>query len=365
MVHFFSYDGNILIPMQLINIKFCKKEDRSLNAFQNFILESVESHSSINQIAQASLLTENVINTEIIQMLSQKLLVKNGDAIELSNVSRIILMVDQYIKKLNDSKITAYINLMTGELDGDSANVSKYDELSDIVLKPTLSKRDISGISIEENMDFFRSYLNESGGMSEEEITSFLTSVYVELKAVGTEKNCCVCPISKLPCLIGIPSEIVSSIPVEDVLTAKGKWYKIKYTVRSEAIEPYKNIIPELEKIFSTYEPMLSDKAVGILSKYNEMQNYNNAGIWCYYDAISGTVDFNIPDVEENKQYRNNVINLPVNNDLTDHIRNEIMEATREFYDIPDEFILQESECTDNEYTVRCSLNELRGDING
>lgn len=363
MEKFIDYDGIVMIPVQSAGIKFFEKEEVSLNSFQNFLLEAIEQGSSIPQIVEATLLTCSVIETEIMQMIRQKFLVKENGSIMLSDLSKKILMVSRCVKELNNENKKVCINLITGDIEEyDPGKIMRRKEGEEIYLAPKISQQDIDGISVEENMSFFGFYMDTFHELDAKQAEIVLESVYIEFDIAGKNRGYKSCAISRLPCLMHTNNRNeVSGSQGDDMIGAKGQFYKICYSVNSKIVDEYKDIIPILSQVGDMDIEMLSEKGRNIIKKYEEYTGYSRKNLVCYFDSVSGKFQFEqLSILEENRRKAN--MDLPIFHVLSSDVKEVILEELKEYFAIPYDLDVYETNCFQKEYMVEFSLRNLWGD---
>ncbi len=360
MKRYIDFGKEVLIPIQIVEVAFCEKEEISLSAFQNFILEAIELGNGINQIVEATLLTKNVVETEIVQMISQKLLVQDEETVSLSELSKKILMIARCVRSLNREKKYVCINLMTGDIEAfENEKMIDYKDDSSLFLFPKISERDIDGISLEENTSFFGNYMDSFAEMNENDIETVLASVFVEFKAVGKRKFMKKV-LSKIPCAIG--GEVIQS-KGENPIIAKGLLYKIGYEVESEIVKSNQSVLSELITINNKDSDLISDKGHHVLELHEKCMNYNRQSFICFYDAISGRFQFEPPKDLISRKMKFN-FQLPLLNDISAQAKECIINELRERYNIIDDFSIKEVFCEDEYYSIECELFDLWRDGN-
>lgn len=349
-----------MLPIQIAEVTFFEKEDMSLNSFQNFLIEAIEQGSSIPQIVEATLLTQNVIETEIMQMISQKLLIKEDNSILLSELSKKLLMVSRCVKRLNDEHKKVCINLMNGDMEEyDTKKIQEPKDGSAVYLTPKISERDIDGISIEDNISFFSSYMDTFHEFDDKQIESILESVYIEFDISGKEKGYKSYSISFLPCALEAERlNITPDSENDDMIKAKGLIYKICYSVKSKIIESNKNIIPALIQVEQMDAEMLSEKGMDVIKKYKVFKEFEQKNIVCYLDSVSCVYGFQRPAILDEKRMKANM-ELPILHTMTSEIKDILLERLKEYFFIPDDLIVCETDCLSEEYIVECSLGNL------
>ena len=202
MSEYINCKKNIYVPLKPVIVTFHEKEEVELNAFQKFILEAIEEDATLEQMTNATQLTKNVIESEILHMESQKLLVRDGDYVALSELSKNILMISKSVKMLNAEKKILCFNLITGEIEGFDKNIINNIGQDDLVMEGKIRSGEIIGISIEDNVSFFADYMSTFDGFSEEQIDKILSSIYAEFDEIDKKLIYKLQEINKLPCMI-------------------------------------------------------------------------------------------------------------------------------------------------------------------
>lgn len=359
MNKFIEFENEILIPIQIVETTFYEKEENSLNQFQFFILEAIESGHNINQITEATSLTRNVIEAEIVQMIGQKLLIKDADTILLSALSKKLLMVSRCVNELNKEKKHFFINLMTCEIENfENEELFNCENESYLRFKPKISEKDIDGISMEDNITFFADYMNSFADMNQTDIETVLTSVFVIFKTIDKTKYIKK-TIHRLPCLIGEKSpQNYDHEQKQNSITVKGIIYELKYQVESQTVNSNHSILSELIRINEKNSELLSDKGHHILKLHEQLTNYNNMSLTCFYDTTSGQYEFVLPEDSPHKGMRPH-LNLPLLNNISDKFRENIIIQLREHYGISNEFDIKEVSCEEKSYKIECELVDL------
>lgn len=358
---FIDYEGDLFIPVQIVGLKFFEKEDCSLNSFQIFILEAIEKGSSIAQIVEATLLVENVIQTEITQMASQKLLKKDCDIIELTDVSKKILMVSRCVEQLNRENKKVCINLISGDIEEYiQQDICERKEIDGLSLMPRISDRDIDGISIDDNISFFSSYMNTFSELDDISVEAVLEAIYVEFVISAGGRGFRKVKIDRLPCYIQ-ESDLtnVEKNNYNDIIIAKGCIDKLEFFIKSKEIEENKSVIESLLTVERHNAAFLSGLALELLKQYRDYKKMSEQQMVCYYDTVSGMIQYTVPQVSNIKKKQRVNLELPVIHELSLRDKKFILGKVREYYAIPTEFDLFEQKNTKENYFVECSIGEL------
>lgn len=351
------YVGNILVPVQVVELKFSEKEDLSLNPFQLLVLEAIEDSCSVEEIAQATLLTSHAIKTEISQLVAQKLLKAQDELVELTELSRKILSVSRCVQLLNGEKKLACINLMTGDVqEYDEKRFVRCGDVSALKLQPRIRRQEIDGIGMEENIEFFKTYLRTVDDLEDEDTDAILSAIYVELLDTG-ERLFQMKPISRLPCLIA--EEMADGSESVD-LCVSGSMCQIQLSAKLE--------LPGMDDGFLSYLPMLADagflseKGMLVAKAFEECQHRDIMTV--YYDCVSGCWQFDPPQYDNihhdsNKRKGNRVdLELPILRKLTEDVRRKIQECAHEHFELPRELTLEIRDVIDMPYIVKGILWE-------
>lgn len=355
MNQYIEYQSKVFIPVQVVEVSFFEKEEMALSAFQNFILEAIDSGNGLDQIVEATLLTRNVVETEIVQMINQKLLVREEENVVLSDLSKKIQMISRSVINLNKEKKNVCINLMTGAIEAfDKETIINDKDEKELSMHSKITERDLDGISLEENTTFFGNYMDSFSGMDKNDVETVLGSVFVKFKTVG-KKQYIKKTLRRIPCAIG---GYVLQSQIEDSITVRGLMYQVEYKVESEIVNDYKNIISKLDTVNEIDSELLSEKGLYILKQHKICKDYNEKALVCVYDAISGQFHFDKQRIKKSKNTRCN-LQLPILYDLSDDIKNNIVKELRKHYSISDDFTIKEMVCNAENYSIDCELSDL------
>lgn len=342
------YSGDILIPMQVVELNFMEKEDAVLNPFQRFVLEAIEERYSVDEIAQATLLTTHAIRVELSQLIAQKFVREQDGMLELTDLSKRLLLVSRCVRCLNEEKKKVCVNLMNGEFqeyDGD--RFIGYDERFGLELRTRIRRQEIDGLGMEENMELFKRYLAVDDSLDDETLEAVLSLVYVELNDTG-ERVFDLKSVSYLPCLIGSETESA----VGEAFTAQGQLCRICFVV--------KTVLEGVEDEVLAYLPMLAH--YGLLSEKGvqlaqEVDRWQNKEIIMYYDYVSGAwrldrSDDNGKCCDEERHGRRHKIDLelPILCELTEAVERDILEYVRRELELPNVFDAKIKDKTDETY---------------
>lgn len=358
MKRFVPYAGNVYVPVQVMELRFSEKEDSMINPFQLLVLEAIEDGYSVQEIADATLMTVTAIDAEISQLLSQKLICMQDSDISLSALSRRILFVSRCVQRLNDMKTQVCINLITGEIQQyDETLVAEYDDESTFRLRPKIQQHEIDEIGIEDNVSFFREYLHVFDDLDDADTDTLLTAVYVEFLDTG-KRIFQLQPVSHLPCLIG--EEAADKKETADIYVS-GTLYQIPLSFKLD--------LPGADHACLPYLPALAD--AGFLSEKGMLvakaisESPHNGAMTVYYDCVSGCWQFDPPPVHHfhpDHSHRARKINLelPVRFDLTENVRQTILNSAHDHWHLPDGLTLEfmDADLIENRYTVKGALWE-------
>lgn len=345
-----AFSGEVSIPMQIVEMKFYEKEDISLNPFQNLILEAIGDDCAVEQIAQATLLADHVIQAEIDQLSVQKLLEKRGEKFVLSDLSRDLLMVSRCVQNLNEEKRQVCINLITRSIEEyDPERFSDIRKENVLELQPTINGQEFDEISIEENINFFRKFLRTFDAMSEEQIERVLSSVYIEFANTGKQVYR-IEHISRIPCLIGEEGKATSPS-----IWARGRVYRLEFSLGSAMPELDDTLLLSLPSLASA--GLLSERGKKIAEAVETYQK--DVPLTGYYDCVSGAMEFISPNntAEKHKSH----LELPPLHDLTERKVEEFLKKAYDRYALPPELTWKISRKEPEPYIVGGNLDELWG----
>ena len=354
MADYIDVEKRIYIPLKPLIVNFHEKEEVELNVFQKFILEAIEENATLEQIAEATQLTENMIEPEIMQMQRQNLLKKDGT---LSEVSKNILMISRCVEMLNNEKKKLCINLITGELEEYDEDTYYNAARNDWVIEGEASFEDISGINKEDKESILADSLSVLRGFTEEQIDKARSSVYVELNEIDKKIVYKQQEINKLPCLIGD-----NKLKSEDKIYAEGKYSVITVEVSNDSLEKYWEQI-ELLKELHTYTPeLISDFGKDLIKEYKQYEEYKNEKLTFAYDHTSGMIREEKYDVDAfpNKRAQ---LTLKAEKELDDKVKSQIFAAVKAKWKLDEKYQVKITDVKEESYKVGFCLEELRGDI--
>lgn len=280
----------VCVPYMRITAKFFVKEDFELNAFQLFLIDSLNEEATVEQMAVATQLTINVIEAELIQLQAQGLVARNENTFFLTDLSKKILFVTQKVDEMNAEKKKMCINLITGDIDAYDENQFVLPCGGDIVLKHR--NLNLDGISIEDNMDFFSEKLESLEGCDEQQKESILSSMYVELYQYKDECSKGIMYrrlVTKyIPCFAGDIS--IDENTRDCDLVVEGSIQRVSFSFSFDGEEKYKEILTDLERINQVHPNMLSAEANSVLDQYSLCKRYEKMGIGLIYDGIADKI---------------------------------------------------------------------------
>ena len=285
------FDGTILVPVQTVQLKFAEKEDMSLNPFQNLILEAIEEGCTVEQIAQATLLDKRVIETEVAQLITQKLLERQGEVIRLSALSERLLLVSRCVQRLNKEKRLVCINLVTGAVEEyNPEQLVKKRDGDELEFRPKIHRPEFEEISIGENLEFYQAYLRTFDNMEPEQIEAVLASVYIEYVYAG-ERGFRPQPVSRIPCLIGDEREETCA-EASDLFWMGGYMCQVEFSLKPAAAGVDDSALPYLPPLADA--GLLSEKGLTMAASVEAFQKAGPAAAW--YDYASGRLQFDAPE---------------------------------------------------------------------
>lgn len=345
----------IYIPLKPVIVKFHEKEEVELNAFQNFILEAVEDGAVVEQMADATLLTKNVIESEILQMERQRLLIREGDALALSELSRDILMVARSVKMLNEERKVLCVNLVTGGIEGYEEGVCRYAGKDVLILGEKIKPRDVDGINMEENIAFFADYMASFRNLPEEQIDKVISSIYAEFhesdEAMVYKRQ----EIRKLPCLTGN-----GRLKLEGDLQAEGKSLVIMVKVSTDSVERYESQIRNAAELYSRAPELLSDSGRDLIAEYETCENCNKENLKFVFDCVSGKIrelDYGTTD-ESNKRSQ---LMLGAEKEMDEEAERQIFAIAKAKWNLDERYHIKMADIGEQIYRIGFCLDELRG----
>lgn len=359
MSDYIDVEKKIYVPLKPVIVHFHEKEEVELNAFQKFILEAVEENIAIDQIMDATQLTRNVIESELIQMESQKLLVREGDGVVLSELSKNILMIWRSVASMNNEKKVICINLITGGIEGYEEQAYYDVKESNLVMEGKIKPRDIVGIDIENNISFFADYMSAFDTLSEDQIEKVLSSVYVEFKEIDKRIVYKQQEVHKIPCLIGD-----GRLGSGGDIYAEGKCSVIEIQVSTDLVEKYREHIKSIVKLCMEAPELISDSGRELATEYENCEHYNSEKLTFVYDHESGKIKEGKYRGEAWRDKRTQLM-LEAEKEIDDKIKAQIFDATRTKWNLTEQYHMRLTDIKEYIYKIKFSLEELRGNACG
>lgn len=200
--------------------------------------------------------------------------------------------------------------------------------------------------------------------MDKEQIESVLEFVYIEFDLAERDKGYKSYPISFLPCILHPDgANAILSSEHDDIIKARGRIYKICYSVKSEIVDTYKDVISSLIQVEQMDEEMISEKGKNVIQKYKQLKEYEQKNLVCYFDTVSGFWQFLQPSIGQGKQVKANM-ELPVLCTMSFDLKESLLQKLKEYFSVPQDLIVCEKSCLSEEYIVEFSLKELKGKDN-
>lgn len=353
---YIDVEKKIYIPLKLVIVNFHEKEEVELNAFQRFILEAIEENATVEQMTDATQLTKNVIESEVLQMESQKLLVREGNSVVLSELSKNILMISRSVEMLNEEKKILCINLITGDIERYDKDIY-YDTGQDgLVMEGKIRSEDVVGISIEDNVSFFVDYMSAFDKLSEEQIDKVLSSVYAEFNEIDKKIVYKQQDINKLPCLIGN-----GKLKLEDNAYAEGKCSVIMVEVSTDKVEKYKEQIKNIMVLYADTPELISDSGRDLVREYENCEDYNKEKLTFVYDHISGIIREEKYSIVDSSSKRAQLM-LESEKKIDDEVEKQVFAATKTKWKLNEEYHIKIADIKERIYKIGFCLKELRGE---
>lgn len=327
-MEFVRNETAVYVPYLKVTVKFFEKEEVSLNAFQKFLLEAIIEGASIQQIMDSTQLTKNVVELELLQMETQKLIYSEGSKYFVTDISKKIMMISKTVDALSSQENSFCVNLITGEIEKIDDSIFCMPEKNAYILRQKILNLD--GISIYDNMDFFAENIETFSKLETEEIQTVLSSIYAEFSALKEETNQNIFYYKKrnligLPCLIG--EEKIDGINQEASILIEAMCNLISFSFTTESLEKYADILPTINELNTRYPELISDEAKRILHDELLCESYNKNTKKFIYDCTSGNYrlsnEITINSVKRKAQLVVGEIN-PLNEDVKKEMVNKI-----------------------------------------
>lgn len=349
----------VYAPYLKVEVKFFEKEEVSLNAFQKFLLEAIVEGASIQQIMDATQLTKNVVESELLQMETQKLIYSEGSKYFVTDISQKIMMISKTVTTLNSEENAFCVNLITGEIEKRDDSIFCVPEKDAYILRQKILNLD--GISIEDNMDFFAENIEILSKLETDEIQTVLSSIYAEFSALKEGTNQTIVYYKKknlvgLPCLIG--EEIFDVINQETSIMIEAMCNLISFSFTTESLEKYANVLKTINELNTRYPELISDEAKKVIHDERLCESYNKNAKKFIYDCTSGKFRLsNEIDVISGKRKAQLVIGEI--NPLNEDVKMEMVNKIKDMLEIISEEVVVRVCVTNDVYRVESDLNAI------
>lgn len=354
MADYIDVEKRIYIPLKPLIVNFHEKEKVELNAFQKFILEAIEENATLEQITEATQLTENVIESEVLQLQRQNLI--NEDC-TLSEVSKNIFMISRCVEILNNEEKKLCINLISGALEEYDEDFYDNTVQNDWVIEGEIRFEDISGISIEDKESILADSMSVFSGYSEEQIDKVRSSLYVEFNETDKKTVYKQQEINKLPCLIGD-----NKLKSEEKIYAEGKYSAITVEVSNDSLEKYSEKIEPLKELYTDAPELISDFGKDLIKEYKQYEDYKNEKLIFAFDHTSGMIREEKYDVDAFPDKRVG-ITLKAEKAIDDKVKSRIFDTVKTKWKLDEKYQVKIADVKEENYIVGFCLDELRGDI--
>ena len=350
----------VYMPYLKITVRFFEKEEVSLNAFQKFLLEAIIEGASIQQIMDSTQLTKNVIESELLQMETQKLIHNEGANYFVTDISKKILMISKTVDALNSEKNIFCVNLITGEIEKSDDSIFCIPEKNAYILRQKILNLD--GISIDDNMEFFVENIETFGMLKTNEVQTVLSSIYAEFSVLKERTNQSVIYYKKknligLPCLIG--EEKNDTINRETSVLIEAKCNLISFSFTTKSLEKYINILPTISELNSRYPELISAEAKKVLHDEQLCELYNKKTKKFVYDCTSGNYRLS-NEIVINSEKRKAQLVLGEINPLNEDIKMEMIDKIKDMLEITSEEVIVRVCVTNDVYKIESDLISIR-----
>lgn len=349
----------VYVPYMKIKVKFFEKEDVALNAFQKFILEAVMEGASVQQIVDSTQFTKNVVETELLQMQSQKLIIQDKSQYYITDVSKKIMLVSKMVTALNAEHNIFCINLISGEIEKCEEGSFCIPEKNEYKLRQKMLNLD--SISIEENMEFFAENIEIFNEIEVRETQMILSSIYAEFNAIKEHGNKSIIYYKKqsligLPCLIG--EEQIKITNRETSILVEAACKLISFSFYTDSIVKYESVIPELYDINIKYPELISDGAKNVIYDKQLCESYNKKNIEFVYDCTSGKYRLS-NEININTEKRKAQFVIDEVNPLNEEVEAKMINEVKEMLDISSEDIFVQIYVKDNAYKMETDFGGM------
>lgn len=283
----------IWIPVKSFNFVFSLKESMSLSDFQTFILCGIQEYNAgSEQLVEATGLAKSVIDQELHDMCTRKLLEINEDGIyRLSELSKHLLDYGNTVRQMNESKKMFLVDLVTGDI-SQNTDDQTADKPEGVAAFGKAAEYEISCI---EPSDIKEVLINAFQFLAEtDNCEDFLDSIVMEPVVSKAQKW-------KRMYLTHLPLGEYTPGENEQCISIRGLLWKRTYRKYNPFFEDNSNIMIKLCEINSFDDTLISERGKALIDEWNTYKAEKN--ITLYTDPITGTVDTSAPIETPVKKY--------------------------------------------------------------
>ena len=364
-VQMYDFEGILYFPYKMAELSFQIREDYILNEFQMFLLEAINDGYAWEDIVEATMLTQYVVENELLQLVSQDLLKIVENEYILTEASERLISLPQIVKKLNEEQKIICINLVSGDIEEYDTEVFKNNDLSgasdecNLFLKRNISDSNLDGIGIDDNLEFLQQYMKTFSDMGDDDITYVLNAIIMEFRKIRDsivyKKELITC----LPCAIGNKKRERFEDEEETNICFKGMLWEMKLGYRNEKLDKKAELFETLKSREKNGEKLLCEEEE-LLLKYAEYQKYKEKPYMAYFDCSSGQIS--LEKIEE-KLIEKKLVNteLPMKNADCEGVFRSAIEFVKSNFGIysGEWDVLEKNQY---EYYVKCHLEDLQGE---
>lgn len=293
MTSLMEYESELLLPISKYNIDFYLKPEYSLNDFDLFILNSINELASLDNLANATLLTPNAIQIKINSLIDSGLLDEEFGEYKITTVSEKILLASNWLLYEWKNNKTCYYNKITMQFDRiyDDQIVTDVQNNNQHILN-SFKNSNFDNKNIYNNLDEYISLFEELNFFDEKEKSEILECLYVQLNKFDTkEKHFKVLPIKYFPCFItkNVNLKFNYKIEKDKRLYAKGELLKISIILNNSFFIGQEEKIEQL-KLNDNYNS-LSANDLFLINMYDDYIKLKGKQLGFYYDYSSKIYD--------------------------------------------------------------------------
>lgn len=173
----------ILWPYRRLNITFQPKNGGAVNSFDYFLIVSVNDGYSVEQISEAMMMPSDIVSSELMALVRQKLLNYSNGKFTLSEQSKKNVFIRMISDDISAGRNEFYIDCITEAPENAGIRTVCRNDDSVIAKETSVDSNDVFEISSDDS--FYRDNFDALSNLSDEQYDYFCRSVMCRFETSG------------------------------------------------------------------------------------------------------------------------------------------------------------------------------------